>query len=544
MKKLIALLLALVMVLGMVACGAKEEAPAEAPAEEVAEEKKEETTKAEELVEESKEASENVQAEAKEDETVKETVVVGNIRDITMVNPFGSNTTENLNLFKMTHSTLLVADPATYEISEGLAESYEVSDDGLVWTFKIHEGVKFHNGEDCDADDVLYSLTHWQESSFTANKVKWIEKAEKLDDYTVQFTLSQPYQEMKYVFAFPNICIVNEKAITEDPDLGYKIGTGPYVIDEWILGEKTTLSRFEDFYGEMPKTKNWEFRLITEDSSRVIALENGEIDICIQPPPIQNDYIADNEDLELLSVVGNKLNYVALNLEKEIWKNPVARQIIAHCMDRETIIEVATEGLGTPANSVISPKTPFYNPDQTVIPYDLEAAKKLMEENNINPADLSFTIICNGSVRETIATVIQADLASIGINIEVQNLEASALKAQLNERQHDACVYNWAPAPSDGTDITFTSLWLTDSGSNRSIMAEPELDAKIAAAAIELDGAKREQMYHEMQDYLVNYAAFIPLYYETITMGVSANLRNFVCDVAEQHNYTYAYVVE
>lgn len=475
---------------------------------------------------------------------VKDTVVVGNIRDITMVNPFGSNTTENLNLFKMTHSRLLEMDPETYEIKEGLAESYEVSEDGLVWTFKLRQGVKFHNGEECTADDVAYSFKLAQESSFTSSKVKWIEKIEKLDEYTIQFTLSAPYQDMKYVFAYPNICIVNEKAISEDPDLGYKIGTGPYCIDEWVLGDHTTLVRFEDYFGEKPLTKNWEFRLITEDSSRVIALENGEIDICIQPPTIQNSYIEENEDLELLNVVGNKLNYLALNLTKDQNKNQAVREAIAYCVDRDSIIAAAVEGLGTSANTIISPKTPFYNPDQTVRQYDPDKALQILKDAGVDPGSLSFTIICNGSVRETVATVIQSSLNSIGMHVEVQNLEASALKSQLNEKLHDAVVYNWAPSPGEGTDITFQSLFYSGSGSNRTIMADPEVDGMIDAAAVELDPAARQQIYYDLQSYIVDYAAFIPLYYETITMGVTKNLQNFVCDVAEQHTYTYAYVTE
>ena len=472
----------------------------------------------------------------------REEFVVGNIRDITMVNPFGSNTTENLNLFKMTHSRLLQMDPVTFEITPDLAESYEVSDDGIDWTFKLHEGVKFHNGDDCTADDVIYSINLAKESSFTTQKVKWIETMEKIDDYTVHFHLSAPFQDMIYMFAFANVCVVDEEAIAADPDLGYGIGTGPYKIVEWTLGDQTVVERFDDYFGELPKTKRFVFKLITEDTSRVIALENGEIDLCIQPPTVQNSYIEDNEDLELLKVVGNKLNYFALNVEKPIFQNKLVRQAIAHAIDRESIILAAVEGDGTPANTVISPKTPFYNPDQEVLAYDPELSKQLLAEAGVDPSTLNFTIICNGSMRETIATVIQDNLKDIGISVEVQNLEASALKAQLNEKQHDACVYNWAPSPGEGCVNTFTSLFYSGSGSNRTEIAEPEVDAMIDAGSIELDPAKREQIYHDLQAYLVDYGAFIPLFYETVTMGANAKVQDFVLDTSEQNYYAPAWV--
>lgn len=478
------------------------------------------------------------------EERIKETVVIGNIRDITMVNPYGSNTTENLNMFQMTHSRLLKINPVTYELENDLAVEYSISADGLEYVFKIREGVTFHNGDILNADDVLYSFGLAKESSFTSSKLKWIEKMEKLDDYTVKFTLSKPFQDMIYGFAYPNICIVDEEAIAKDPDTGYKIGSGAYAIENWILGDYTKLVRNENYYGELPKTKVFIFRLIQEDSARVIALENGEIDICIQPPATQNSYIEGNSKLQLMKVVGNKLNYLALNLTKDMFQNQKVREAIAHAIDRDSIIAAATEGLGTPANTVLSPKTPYYNPSQNVLEYDLEKAKACLAEAGVKPSDLTFEIICNGSVRETVATVIQSDLKQIGVNVQVTNMEASALKSKLNAKGHDVVVYNWAPSPGEGICITMDSLFYSGSGSNRTIMADPYVDSTIDAAAVELDPAKRQQLYYDVQKYLVDYAAFIPMYYETITMGATKNLRGFVCDVAEQHTYTYAYVVE
>ena len=227
---------------------------------------------------------------------------------------------------------------------------------------------------------------------------------------------------------------------------------------------------------------------------------------------------------------------------KKIFQNKAVRQAIAHAIDRESIILAAVEGDGTPANTVISPKTPFYNPDQEVLSYDPELSKQLLADAGIDPSTITFTIICNGSMRETIATVIQDNLKEIGINVEVQNLEASALRSELNEKRHDAVVYNCAPSPGDGTDITFNSLFYSGSGSNRTEIAEPEVDAMIDAAGVELDHEARQQIYYDLQAYLVDHAAFIPLFYETVTMGANANVQDFVLDVSEQNFYAPAWV--
>ena len=473
---------------------------------------------------------------------IKDTLVIANVRDLTTVNPYDSNTIELLNVLKMTHSRMLKLDPETYEIKNDLATEYEQIDD-LHWTFKIRDDVKFHNGDPLTANDVKYSFDRMKEYAYTAAKIEFIEEVVVVDDYTVEFVLNKNNQDFLNILTYPNICIVDQKAIDADEVMGPAVGSGPYVLEDWELGDHTTLVRNDEYYDELPLTRQWIIKLMTEDSARVIALENGEADFCIQPPVTENSHIEENEGTTLLSAVGNKLIYGAINVQHDILNNKQVRQAIAHAINRENIVIAAKDGNAVVANSVLSPETPFYNPDQEALEYDPDLAKELLEEAGYGDG-FEFTISFQGSTYRTIAQLIQADLKVIGITVNCEELEASSLKTKMQAGEHDMVIYNWGPSPGEGTDITVRSLFYSGSGSNRQMLAEATVDDLIERASVEPDKAAREELYFELQSWMVDNGGMIPFYYEMVTMGVNSNLHNFILEVSEQHDFTYAYATE
>lgn len=537
MKKFLAALLALVMVLSLAACGGNS-------SDDAAEDTN--VDNIDEFVEDG-EADMVKEMPAHPDPAnakIKDTLIIANIRDMTTVNPYDTNTTEVLNMLRMTHSRMFRQNPYTYELENDLAESYEQVDD-LHWTFKIREDATFHNGEKLTADDVVYSFNRMKEYSYTAAKTEFIEEVVKVDDYTVEFVLNKNNQDFMNILSYPNVCIVNQKAIEADEVMGPAVGSGAYVITEWTLGEQTVLERNENFYGEKPLTQKWIIKLMTEDTARVIALENGEADFCIQPPVTEYDYIDKGDNTTLLKAVANKLIYLAINVEgaNEPLTKKEVRQAIAMTINRENFILAAKDGYAVLANTVLSPKTPFYNPDQKAIEMDVEAAKQLLADAGY-PDGFEMSISFQGSVYKTIAQLIQSDLAQIGITVVCDELEASSLKTKMQAGEHDMVIYNWGPSPGEGTDITVRSLFYSGSGSNRQMLAEPIVDDLIDRASVEPDKEKRQELYSELQAWMVDNAGMIPLYHEIVAMGVNSNLCNFIVEVSEQHDFTYAYVVE
>lgn len=537
MKKFLAALLALVMVLSLAACGDKSDDAAADDAD---------LGNVDDFV--SGDDGEMVKylppLDDPDSATLKETVIIANVRDMTTVNPYDTNTTEVLNMLRMTHSRMFRQNPETYELENDLCTEYEQVDD-LHWVFKLRDDVVFHNGEKMTADDVVYSFNRMKEYSYTAAKTEFIEEVVKVDDYTVEFVLNENNQDFKNILSYPNVCIVNQKAIEADEVMGPSVGTGAYVITEWTLGEQTVLERNEDFYGEKPLTKKWIIKLMTEDTARVIALQNDEAQFCIQPPVQEWAVIQEGDNTQLLQAVANKLIYFAINLQgsNEALQVKEVRQAIAMAINREDIVIAGKDGKAVVANSVLSPKTPFYNPDQEALAYDVEAAKQLLADAGYADG-FEMTISFQGATYKTIAQLIQSNLAEIGITVNCEELEASSLKTKMQAGEHDAVIYNWGPSPGEGTDITVRSLFYSGSGSNRQLLADPYVDDLIDRASVEPDVAAREDLYFELQAWMVDNAGMIPFYYEYVGMGVSKDVHNFILEVSEQHDFTYAYVTE
>ena len=227
-------------------------------------------------------------------------IVVGLPEDITNLDLQESNATANLMLNQCIHNRLISLNyDGTFACD--LAESYEQVS-ATVWQFNLRKGVKFHNGSEMTADDVLFTYERARSSGAANDKVEMIAAVNKIDDYTVQFELTDQISDILYYIAYPTLGILNKAAVEADPVNGPTIGAGPYVFDSWSAGDSVKCHAFEDYWGGVKNTKNLTLRIMPEASSRVISLQNGEIDICVDPPAIELSHIADTDGLSLLQV--------------------------------------------------------------------------------------------------------------------------------------------------------------------------------------------------------------------------------------------------
>lgn len=546
MKKFLALLLAAVMVFSLAACGGKGSTDGGSDEKESsggggdAQNVSDLESEADEMVSDLPALSESELAGA----TLKKEVIIGQNKDLVTLDPYASNNIEVSILLRMTHSHLVKQDPRTYEIQPDLATDWEVTDEYI--DFTIRDDAKFHNGDPVTVEDIIYSFDVMKENSFTSSKVSFIDHIEKIDDTHIRMYLATNNQDALRILAYFNVCIVSQKESEADPDNGRAIGSGPYKVTEWELGSHVTVERFDDYFGEKPLTEKFTMKNMPEDSARVIAVENGETDICIAPPVQEVEHIAESDKSMVMSITANKLIYLAIN---QNGNNPAlldkkVRQAIAHAINRENIVIAAKDGKAVLANTVLSPKTPGYNPDQKALEYDPELAKQLLAESEY-PDGFDFTIsFIDGTTYKTIAQLMEADLREIGIHVIVDPKDNSSIKTLMAEGKHDAVIYNWGPTPGEGTDITVRSLFYGGSGSNRQLLDNEEVNKMIDDAAVETDEAKRNQIYYDLQAWMIDNAGFLPLYYEILYMGVNKNLHNFNIEPSEQHNFTYCYVTE
>ncbi|MEA5059604.1 MAG: ABC transporter substrate-binding protein [Candidatus Pelethousia sp.] len=524
--KALALLLSLLMLLSLTACSGN------APAEQ---------------------ASSGSEAAAPAQETAeaaptsyKDTVIIGVANDVTTLDPQGSNTDANMMVFTLTHETLVEIDPDTGEIVPGLAESWEVSEDGCTFTFTLPAGVTFTDGTPCTANDVEFTYERAEESSFTKTKVELVTDIEAIDDTHISITISKPSQEFLMLLAHRSMSILSEALVKAD-EFGYQIGTGMFSVEAWVPGDQISFVRNDAYRKGAAPTRSIVFRLIKEESSRLIALQTGEIDVCIDPLSTDLGYIEDDANLELIKIPNVVMLYIAINNERPGLDNVHVRKAIAYATDKESMIIAGYNGEGTVHNNFINRGQFGLNEDLSVYDYNIDKAKEELALAGYKEGELTFEVIYNGSAKENIALVLQADLAKVGINLNLTKLETAALKGILNDAalDYEMCLYQWTDA--DGTDFTVRNMYgsyeedgtLKKNGSNRSVLKDPVLNDMIDAALIEQDTAKREQMYHDIEAYLYEICPIVPICTSMINIGIKKGLTGAKWIGTAKHDYRY-----
>ncbi|GHS95499.1 diguanylate phosphodiesterase [Synergistales bacterium] len=468
----------------------------------------------------------------------KDSVIIGTPLDITTTDPQGSNTDSNMILFIMTHETLVELD-SDGKVVPGLAK-FEVID-GNTYKFTLPANATFTDGSPCTTSDVKFTFERAQKSSFTSPKLSVLSGIEVVNDHEIILKTSQPSQEFLMQLAHRSLSILSEKAITAKGDAASNMGTGKYALEKWTPGDAISVVRYDGYHGEKAKTRRIELKLMKEDSSRVIALQTGEIDVCINLPPVEIDNVSTDPDLKLVQVPSVIMLYLTMNNTKPPFDNQKVRQALAHAVNKQDLITVGYDGLGTVHNNMINRGQFGLDPNLKVYDFNLDKAKALLAEAGY-PNGFTFDLAYNGSERNLMAQVIQASFAKIGVKVSLQEMESAGLKSMLNERKHVTALYAWTDA--DGTDFTVRSMYYTGSGSNRSLIANKDIDKLIDDALVEPDVAKREAMYHKLEADLTEICPIIPLNTSIINIGTRAGVDGAVWLGTAKHDYREIHVAQ
>ncbi len=487
-------------------------------------------------------SGEEVPSQEETTTTYKDRVVIANSATLAKLDPQSNNTGVNGHIYEMTHNTLVSCDYNTNEIIPELAKSWEQPDD-LTYIFHLEEGVTFHNGEPFTAKDVIYTYQRAAEQSYQAAKVQDIASMEALDDYTVKITLQRTNAELLDNFCSPNLSILCEKAITEKGDeWGAAVGTGAYELTEWMADDYTLLTRNDNYWGELPVTREIVYRKIAEPSARVIALQTGEVDICLDVPASEAGYVSEDENLRLLEIPSTKLVYIALNTNgvNPALTNEKVRQALNYATDTEGLILALKEGYASEANGVIPQGVWGYSDSVQAYTYDPEKAKALLSEAGYaDGVELSLSYA--DSIYPGVFEVLQAQWAQVGVNLTLNTNDSTTTGDQLKDGSYDSTIAMWS---FSSIDYSLRALWYSGSGSNRTLIADPTLDGMLDAAVGELDTEKRAAAYAEISQYMTDYGAMIPMYIDTLLYGENQNVEGVVYNSNIRHEFTYVAVAE
>lgn len=363
--------------------------------------------------------------------------------DLTTLDPAVGYDWQNWSVIKSIFDGLMDYKPGTTELVPDLAESYTVSDDGLTYTFKLRDGVKFHNGRPMTSADVKYSYERMINPAtqspgagyfgmiagyddVAGGKATALSGIETPDDKTVIFKLTRPDATFLHLMAINFGYIVPKEEVEKaGADWGKQpVGTGAFKFVEWVPGQDIKLERNKDYFrAGVPYLDNINFEFGQDPTVAVLRLKKGEIDIVGDgiPPAQFAEIMADPANKDLIAE-GNQLHtgYVTMNVTQAPFDNVKVRQAVNMAINKERIVRLINNR-GVPATQPLPPAMPGYNPDNKGFAYDPEGAKKLLAEAGVGEITTELYVM-NVDPNPRIAQAIQQDLAAVGIKAEIRSL--------------------------------------------------------------------------------------------------------------------------
>lgn len=451
---------------------------------------------------------------------------------------YGATDRTSSAVYNNIYETLLKVDDSG-KIVPNLATYKQIDD--KTYEFQLQKGVKFHNGEELKASDVVFTMKKGAETPITQYIWGSIDTNgfKIIDDYTVQVKLKAPCAPFLALLTCNTAPILNEKYVTEVGDgSGTKpVGTGPYKFVEWKKGQSITLERFEDYHGEKPQARKIIFRTIPEASNRTIELESGGCDIAYDIPVSDLNRVQSSSNLKLLKQTGNSIRYLGFNTAKTPFDKKEVRQALASAVDIKGIVASVLQGTGTVATSPISPNLMFFDKDAQMRSYDVAKAKQLLADAGY-PNGFKTTIWCDDKKENVdIATIVQSQLAKIGVTAEIKSSEWGAYINAAYAGEVELYIMDWSSASPD-PDIIFNSVFnskLLGQGGNVSRLVDAKVDDLLQRGRTSQNPEERAKIYKELQQHLYDLVPWVYLWVDDIYVGVNDKIDSMVVSPLNTH---------
>lgn len=344
---------------------------------------------------------------------------------------------------------LVRIDHATLKPEMDLAESYTVEND-VDWIFKLKKGVKFHNGDGFTAADVKATIEYAKKVPGSTLYTGRIKSIEAVDDYTVKMTTYEPYAGLLYDMGYHYNFIMPKALIESGHDFNRNpVGTGPYKLVDWNLGTSLTYVANEDYFdpGHKAKIKNLIFMVIPEGPSRAIALEAGEVDFVWEVSGADVANLQSNPEIKVLKVETVDNVQLFLNNDVAPFDDVNVRNAINYGINRQNIIDGALNGIGVPNSTAIAMGY-WGSTTRDAASYDPEKAKEFLAKWGGDPLTIELPILCSNETRVSIATVIQSDLAQLGIKVKVIAMDTATYFAKWSGGDYVGVLASWSPSNS------------------------------------------------------------------------------------------------
>jgi peptide/nickel transport system substrate-binding protein len=453
------------------------------------------------------------------------------------------------------------ADEST-ALEPGLAESWEISDDGKTYTFHLRKGVKFHDGTDFDANAVVFSIGRMMKTpnvKFVGEGFKipaqerppeyWVsmemddtvESIEAVDPHTVVFKLKRLEAPFLANMGMDFADIISPTAFLKNPQefLRNPVGTGPFKFVNWVKDDRIILERFDDYWDKTggPYLDKLVFRAIPENSVRFLELKTGNINICQFPNPADIPLAKSDPNLVLAVQPGMNIGYLSFNHTKPLWQNVHLRRAVAHAIDRTAIVDNIYQGLGQVAKNPIPPTMWGYNEAVPGFAYDPELAKQELEKAGY-PEGQGLPEITLWSMPVPrpynpeglkVGVAMISDLAKVGIQARIVSYDWGTYLKRQREQPEDMDLFQLGWTGDNGDPDNFLAVLFDGlaSSSVRTQWKNEEYHQLMLAGKQTIDQDKRAEIYKKAQQLIYDEVGTIPIAHSTVIWPHTQNVMNF-----------------
>jgi peptide/nickel transport system substrate-binding protein len=451
-----------------------------------------------------------------------------------------------------------------------LAESYKLADDGLTWTITLKKGIKFQDGTDFNADAVVFNFERWMDPAnpyhkgdfpyypflyggFKGDPNHKIEYVKAVDESTVEFKLVEKTAPFISYLAIPMFGIASPEAIKKFGDKFYEhpVGTGPFVFDSWTRNDKVVLKANKNYYVKgQPYLDELIFRVIPDNSSRLTALQSGEVDMIDGLNPDDATTIESNDKLKLVKRPSFNIGYMVLNTQKPPFDNVKVRKAINMAVDKQAIVDAFYNGYAEVAKNPFPPVLWGYNNKIEDYKFDVKAAKKLLAEAGF-PNGFKTELWTMNNPRPympqplKVAEAIQENLKAIGIDAEIKTYEWATYLQKSGNGEHPMGLYGWTGVMADPDNFLFPNLSSTNTkkpASNRSFYVNEEFTNLIQQARVTFDQKERVKLYEKAQEIFHEDAPWVTLAHTTPPIALADYVNGFEPHPMEDDSFDKVYL--
>jgi glutathione transport system substrate-binding protein len=479
-------------------------------------------------------------------------VTVAVYSSFTTTDPYDANDTVSQAMAKSFYEGLYSFDKDMKMIPV-LATGYDVSKDGLLYTFKLRSGVKCHDGPPVNAEAKKANfdrVTNPDNKLKRYNLYKNIAKTEAVDEHTVKFTLKEQFAPFVNSLAHPSGVIISPAALKQyGKDIAqHPVGTGPFKFVEWKPSDYVKVSKFDGYWQQgLPKVDSITWRPVVDNNTRSSMMQTGEAQFAFSVPPEAVENLKKNANLDIVVAPSIIARYISLNTTQKPFDNPKVREALNYAINKEALAKVAFAGYAIPSEGVL-PKGVEFATKLGPWPYDPAKAKALLKEAGYpNGFESTLWSAYNHSTAQKVIQFAQQQLAQVGVKVTVRALEAGQRVAEVESVQDPAKAavrmyyVGWSSSTGEA-DWAMRPLLAGESqpprGFNTAYYNNAEVNGDIAKALVTTDAAERSKIYADAQQKIWKDAPWIFLNTEQLVSAKSKKLTGFYVIPDGNFNFT------